>query len=762
MSKPQGTAGAVNVPTPAMAPPAAAQPGLRMKAHGAPAEPPPAAPVAAAAAPVEVGRFCSKHQNQPAVESCRVCHKPMCAQCMKQFGYVCSIFCRDQAANKKVVVPKFAGQKKMYQDQAASSRTKLIVVCATLVLLVVAGVGIWYTYMAREPKVVYSVTFPKLDASDREFEEFIAPETYELIAPNRLLAMKNKRVSLMDVLKKQELWSIPLQTEAEAAAEKAARDKNAETVKNAPVIRDGEGRIQKRVGPLDPIAWKDERELSDPRVIAAGNDLWMVFRVRLFRLDMATGAKKDSGIADKIIGMRASTNCILVTTRTEAGAQNLVRLAVADGSQQTEEIAPAAKGGARGSTTSTNTTGARPTMAATTPTNRPAANPMTMASGTRGPAPGARAAGPMTRGGTPAARSTNAGNNAIAMANSLAGTKKADAADLFDYSDDFSEPFIAAGPNVVEFKTRLLERRTTERQAMKPAPAPGKSVLDDKNLTASRGVDLAEEMANQAQREATGGVELQNVSRYEVSLHRRFAAGAQDWKDEVIGQPAFVPLETVDLVTGFTNLIAFDKNNKKLWEAKLTFPVPYYSRFLDEEVNQPALETKDAVYFADKGMVTRFDKDTGNPRWRYNTVGVSRITSDSRGDIYVDTTTDKPESIKYSQQVSFREKAELQIVKLEGATGKKLWDTKYESDTYHSRPSGKFLYSTRSWQIQDPLRLEEGPDTLFNIKLVKPSDGNAIWTYPVPGKHPTGTQIQEKWILLKFREKIIVLNFFSL
>jgi hypothetical protein len=72
------------------------------------------------------------------------------------------------------------------------------------------------------------------------------------------------------------------------------------------------------------------------------------------------------------------------------------------------------------------------------------------------------------------------------------------------------------------------------------------------------------------------------------------------------------------------------------------------------------------------------------------------------------------------------------------------------------------LYSTRSWQIQDPLRLEEGPDTLFNIKLVKPSDGNAIWTYPVPGKHPTGTQIQEKWILLKFREKIIVLNFFSL
>jgi len=62
--------------------------------------------------------------------------------------------------------------------------------------------------------------------------------------------------------------------------------------------------------------------------------------------------------------------------------------------------------------------------------------------------------------------------------------------------------------------------------------APTKSVLDNPNVTASQGLDLAEEMFNKSQRELTGGVDYIDVSRYQVTLHRLFAPNIPDWTGE--------------------------------------------------------------------------------------------------------------------------------------------------------------------------------------------------------------------------------------
>ena len=64
---------------------------------------------------------------------------------------------------------------------------------------------------------------------------------------------------------------------------------------------------------------------------------------------------------------------------------------------------------------------------------------------------------------------------------------------------------------------------------------------------------------------------LEDVSRFHVTLHRWFGENAPDWTGEVSGPPHIYSLKTVDLLAAGQSLVAFDKQNKKLWEGKLTY-----------------------------------------------------------------------------------------------------------------------------------------------------------------------------------------------
>ena len=54
-----------------------------------------------AAAPVAEG-YCPKHPGEAVTNHCAVCGKPMCPQCMKLFGYVCSPLCNAKAEAKGI------------------------------------------------------------------------------------------------------------------------------------------------------------------------------------------------------------------------------------------------------------------------------------------------------------------------------------------------------------------------------------------------------------------------------------------------------------------------------------------------------------------------------------------------------------------------------------------------------------------------------------------------------------------------------------
>ena len=86
-------------------------------------------------------------------------------------------------------------------------------------------------------------------------------------------------------------------------------------------------------------------------------------------------------------------------------------------------------------------------------------------------------------------------------------------------------------------KVGLIEHRTIARQAMKQQ----KKSLVDNDLTAGQSMEAVEREMNEMHREQTGGVEEEDVSRYQVTLRRLPAGATPDWTGEAVGPPAFIP-----------------------------------------------------------------------------------------------------------------------------------------------------------------------------------------------------------------------------
>jgi outer membrane protein assembly factor BamB len=577
-------------------------------------------------------------------------------------------------------------------------------ITGVVALLVLAGTAwFWYVWFARDPRVVYSLDFPgSTTATGKTF--YRGDAFYDLLAPNRLLTVKNQHVTLMDCSQQISLWSVPVPAGAES--------------------------------------------FETPDVIANTNNIWVAWPGQLLCVDARTGAPKQLSLPDSIISITAGSNMILVLSGNSPSNETVTKFAVSDGDSQTENI--------------------------TLPPPEPRM-PVAPAVNTRLPereTPDAserqereeRRERRMRDRETPD-NYDRAGQNAVQSAGAtvarVASVENSGhvpgEGEILSRLEEGNSPLFDAGPNAVWFQSKLLEHREITREAMKPDS--GKSVLDNPNVTASQGIELAQEMANKSQRERTGGVDIIDVSRYQVTLHRLFAGGVSDWTGEIIGPPRFVPLKTIDLIIAGTNLVAFDKNNKRLWDAKLTYPFSAYDDFGNDR--PPCLETDDALYFADKGMLTRFDPATGNVRWRLTSVGISAVQADDRGRLYLDTTTLRPETIQYSQQVDLREHDLRVLMQVDPASGNILWRSDFPGLSYQCLVSGKFLYSTRVWQTQDMLKLEEGPDTHFTMKLLEPSNGKMVWNHVLDNKQIVKVQVQKNWILLQTADRVAVLKFLS-
>jgi hypothetical protein len=254
-------------------------------------------------------------------------------------------------------------------------------------------------------------------------------------------------------------------------------------------------------------------------------------------------------------------------------------------------------------------------------------------------------------------------------------------------------------------------------------------------------------------------VEVEDVSRYQVTLRRWPAGAAPDWTGEVIGPPLFFALKTKDVLVAGNSIHVFDKNNKKLWTAHLTYTIPpHYSDDFATEAEPPCVESGDNLYVFDRGMLTSFSAATGEVHWRLTSVGISQVQPDGEGRLYVTSTTASPDDIQFSQQFNVSSKANPVILKVDSATGRVL--CRNEGFGAKCFLSGKFVYASRA--AANPLITPgEYPVLYFDLYRLSPDDGHAIWDYQ-QSRHPVQTEVQGNTILLHFRGELQVLKFLSL
>jgi len=120
-------------------------------------EPQPSAPPEESA-PAPAAEHCPRHPRELATDHCVVCGKPMCRQCMKLFGHVCSPLCRAKAAAQNINIPVYAGQSSMAE---ARYWRKAGAIAVLAVILVVAALGfwIWYAWIGSVPHTAFSIRF---------------------------------------------------------------------------------------------------------------------------------------------------------------------------------------------------------------------------------------------------------------------------------------------------------------------------------------------------------------------------------------------------------------------------------------------------------------------------------------------------------------------------------------------------------------------------------------------------------------------------
>ena len=619
----------------------------------------------AAAAPAAT-RCCPRHPNNPATETCRVCGKPICHECMEIHGYACSTFCRKRADAAGQELPVYAKQRSVIEARITRLVTRIVWAVAVLVA-VVLGAWIWYLFWGSHPRMIYSEKLPHGDRA----------RFYQLLVPNQLLSIKATQMSLFDVAQQKQLWSIPLNV----------------GFSPPPALDPSKPNIEEQVE-LYPR----------PHVMATTNDLWILFPGRLVQYDRRSGVRKQEiPVNPPFFGLAENAGGITVVSADESDRRIITRIKFSDGSVQTEPI----------------------------------------------DAPAPAAAAPVVRakstGGAPA---TTAARMFAAATNLLPAKAK------MPVGESLGDKFMADGAAVVQMKLDLIEHRIATRQAMKPQ----KKSLVDNNLTAGQSMDAVVREMNEARREATGGVEEEDVSLFRVTLRRLPAGSATDWTGEAIGPPSFYPLKNYGVLVSGRMIQVFDKNNKRLWTANLTYPVAErYSLDFATESDPPCVEAGNTLYVFDRGMLTSFDAATGDVRWRLTSVGISQVQLDERGDLYVTSTTASPDSIQFSQQFDPSARSAPVILKVAADTGKVIWRNEGFGNACYI--SGKYVYISRA--TESPLvTIGEEPILNFDIYRLNPSDGRVKWDYSQP-RHPVQVEVRGKLIMLHFRGELQVLNYYS-
>jgi hypothetical protein len=751
-------------PPVAPAPAPAAKPRLFVARATTPASPasPPATP-AAQDAPLP---NCLKH-NEPCIEHCTVCHKPICPKCMELFGYLCSPLCKAKAEAQRIHVPVYAGQKTVVEAQFWRKAGRIFGAVA-VVMAVLLGFWFWYAWFGSYPKPVFSVRFDDPAYSGAS----------KLCGQNQIVFLHGGTLARYDLKSKKEIWSRALvdrrqlvnelaKEEADFQAEEArARGQTPGTTLPTP---------DDKVIQLALRGTEEELQL-----FAIGSNVWIGMPDKLTHYDWDSGqVLQEIPLPGGYEEITPQGDELTLRGMNEAGQEAVTSVNLASGESHTETAG-------RTMTPEAGSHGAALGAAAL------AANNNGDSAGAGLPlVPGANRNKPLDPGKVAQQAQNLPLPSRIALPALMASSmhqeqimKETDEGDT-DASSAPPSQARAGGATAatthaehlslasseygsVQVGVRLLEERIVSRDAMK-AP-PKKSVLDSGNLSTANTADAANEILNQMQRDRGGNTVTENESLYQVSLSRPDSTGATDWIGQVVGPPAVYALKTVNVLAAGTTVIVFDKTNKKLWQATLAFSMQ------DGAANSlggdnsrfgagPCVERGDTLYVFDQAVLTAYDLATGNARWRVPSVGVVGLFFDDQGMLYANSTTASPESIKFARQIDINRKTEDVLIKVDPKIGKILWSIK--PGGFISYLSGKYIYAL---YINSPTEDEthtadlagiSPPSPFVHIRRLNPRNGEIMWDYE-QDRAPLDVEFSGNVIQMVFKKEVQVLKYVSL
>jgi hypothetical protein len=754
---------------PMVAPASAARPAMRLaSAHAAPA----AAPASAEAEPQS--NTCPRHRTHEVVEHCMVCDKPMCLECMASFGYVCSPLCRNKAEAQGMKIPVYAKQRSVIAARARL-KTRLAVGAGVTVLAALAGFWFWYAWFGSVPHVAYSLKFdgPATEGS------------LQLCGPGQLVYLHGGELGRIDMNRTEPVWKRQLVDKASFG--KLADQSIAEMVKareryesTADEI-DTDFKIPSREKIMEDMA---ESAIASMELFVAGENLWVVSDETMTQFDWQSGQPGKKLVLERgTYGLKRHGDELLQTELSDdLTSETTLHIDLKTGEQRkvtTQKPVPeklvalltaSATNKPAASRSRTRTPDASSAMAnrvlAENAAKRPGAplDPQKIAAQAGSLSLPAKIALPVLIANARNQQRLFAEMDGDGEFTPRPPTELDMALDEWDSTRTIQTP---SGP--VLYSATLIEHKLVQREAMRAAPK--KSALEG-NVSAANSLELAGEMLNEMQREASSTV-TENVSRYRVTVKRGGADGSA-WAGEVVGPPSFHALKTVNIITAGANAIALDENNKELWKAVLNYSVlrtfDDFADFSEDEEEfagegqGPCVEQGDTVYIFDQGSLAAFDRNSGEARWRLPSVGIAGLWFDEKGMIYVNTTTASPDSIRYSKQIDLNDMTMSQIIKVDPKTGKTLWTR--EGAQHICYMWKKYIYTcdtSGGMGPDDELGAMAGVDfpAFVRIRRIDAGSGRVLWTH-VQKRFPLSVSFHENTIQLMFKNEVQHLKFVML
>jgi hypothetical protein len=671
---------------------------------------------------------------------------------MELFGYVCSPLCRGKAEAQGLRIPTYAGQRVLVEARRSSWVGRVAAV-VTVVVLGAVGVWFWYIWFGSVPRTVFSVRFPEKAYSGEAL----------LCGPDQLVFLHGGTLARYDLRAKSQAWSADLIEHKQVDAAVDAEIKRMQVLIQK-ANNENPDHVPKMPAP-DKLARAMEREVaSELDLRVHGQNVWVARPGKLVRYDWATGKPVKDVPLDERFGPAIPCGDEVLAIGLESGKPVVTHVNLNTCDSTSQEIRGNESGSPPASERPQGGSGKPPAGNQHSPelAGLPTGMPGKDAGKALDPAKVAEQAQHMSFPARIALPALLAGNlnqeRALAELDDQAPRAPRPTADQTPMDRFFLVP-VEGG--FVQVSVRLLERKLVSHSAMK-APA-AKSALDGA-LTMAKTSEAASEILNEMQRSRGGDVVTEDESRYQVALQR--LGGQGEWSGEVTGQVALYPQKTVNVLTANKRLIVFDQSNRKLWESSLNYNVtggPGAAPNGDPAYGQgPCVEHKDGLYVFDEGVLTAFDRATGNVRWRLPSVGIAGLFFDDKDMLYVNTTTASPERIKYSRQIDISQKAVSVVMKIDSRSGKTLWTA--QPGGLVAYVSGPYVYSVQSYQPQD----EEDenpyvPDTGFEtppylrIKRLNPKTGREMWEH-FQQRAPVGVGFDRNRIALVFKKEVQVLR----